>query len=106
MRILIVVFLALFAAGTVIHEASAMSVSAKMAMAGGNMSSPDCDACGDDGGMSVCDLLCLTSMVAVDPYHGGPVRSVAEDPSPPVTAGGADRRLSPDPQPPRTIILT
>lgn len=63
-RILAVVFLAAFAAGTAAHSAIATDMSLKMSMAtmdDGGMA--DCQDCpGDDAQASVCDQFCVTTL--------------------------------------------
>lgn len=63
------VFLAVFAASTIVHAVSANAMALDMAMAdGGAMSMPDCQGCPEDGGSDAnasCDLVCTSPAFAV-----------------------------------------
>ncbi|NRP70829.1 hypothetical protein ILFOPFJJ_01711 [Ensifer psoraleae] len=132
-RILAIVLLAVFAAGTVAHAASATRMSFAMspaAMAAGNVDSGhmstgdmgaghmgagdmgagdmgDCDGCppGDDGKASLCVQACLAPFIAVPAAAGFELPLVAAD----VTASPAEELTGligpPESPPPRTIIL-
>ena len=106
-RILAVVLLVGFAAGTIVHDASATSMSLAMShdtMAGGDMS--DCDPCpADDGKASLCNQVCLAPFAAIPAAVGVELPLVAAE----IAAlplkeivGHIDR---PEPSPPRTTIL-
>lgn len=105
-RILAVVFLAIFAAGTVAHAAASTDMSLKMSiasMAGEGMA--DCQDCpGDDGQVSGCDQFCLLTFAAICAPAGTELPDVAEvvavrAEGPPGGHGGP-----PDPHPPRTAL--
>ena len=110
-RIRMIVLLAAFAAGSVVHVASATSMAVKMALANaGNVDMGDCVGCGidgDDDSSATCDIVCITSLVA----------KVGTDKAlqlPPVVRNAigdgvyhfAGRTGPPEPYPPRTLILS
>jgi hypothetical protein len=107
-RILAIVLLAVFAAGTVAHGASATSMALAMspaAMASGGMG--DCDKCppGDDGKVLFCSQFCLAPFAAIPAAAGVELLFAAAE----VTASPLQvmvgRTGPPDPSPPRIIIL-
>lgn len=106
-RILAVVFLAAFAAGTAAHAAAATDMSLKMSMSGMDGAMPDCQGCpGDDGQASACDQFCVTTLAAICPpataelpHVAALVFSLPAEPS-------DGRTGPPDPYPPRTTFLS
>jgi hypothetical protein len=107
-RILAVVLLAVFAAGTIAHGASATSMSLAMshdAMAGGDMG--DCDGCppGDDGKASLCGQVCLAPFAAIPAAVSIELPLVAAEMAASPLQEMVGRTGPPDPSPPRTIIL-
>lgn len=107
-RALLIVLLALFAAGTAAHAASA-SMSVAMMLAGESGSTmPDCDGCGTDGDggdvAATCDTVCVAPLAAT--ADAGPSLTVpfvdhryAED-----AGAHTGRTGDPDPYPPRPFI--
>lgn len=107
-RILMIVILAAFAAGTVVHAASAAVMTVKMALAdSGSMDGADCDGCsGDDEGAPSCDGICVAPLLAM--ANPGAALHVDIDAQ---TRGAAmhdavGRTGPPDPSPPRSIVLS
>lgn len=103
-RILAVVFLAAFAAGTAAHAAAATDMSLKMSMSGmddGEMA--DCQDCpGDDAQASACDQFCITTLAAICPPALAELLHVADVASSPPEEPSDGRTGPPDPYPPRT----
>lgn len=104
-RILAVVFLAVFAAGTAAHAAAATGMSLKMSVSGmddGGMA--DCKCPGDDAQASSCEQFCVVTLAALCTHAGANLPIAAEV----VTLGTAGRPGGrgppPDPHPPRTIL--
>lgn len=104
------VLLVVFAAGSVVHVASATTMSLEMALSdGAAMKMADCEGCdaGEDGGESgqACDIVCIAPFTAtlVPETALGP-RVVAELPAPPGVRDVVGRTGPPDPYPPRTLI--
>lgn len=110
-RILMIVLVAAFAAGSVAHAASATSIAVKMALAGaGGMNMTDCEWCGTDGddddADGTCDLVCVTTLIATvgcDTVPQPPVMTHAAGES---VCGFVGRTGPPEPYPPRTLILS
>lgn len=107
-RVLVIVLLAAFAAGTVVHAAVVTSMSVKMALADPSSADmADCQGCsGDDGEAPVCDLDCVTPLVASITDGALGHAALVSD-----IAVALDRIISgrtgpPDPHPPRTIVLS
>ena len=106
-RILAIVLLAVFAAGTVAHATQATSMSLAMSvpmMTDADMG--DCDACPpDDGKASLCGQVCLAPFAAIPAAAGIELPFAASGIaiSPLKAPDGLIR--SPDPSPPRTIFL-
>ena len=107
-RILAVVFLAAFAAGTAAHAAAATDMSLKMSMAtmdDGGMA--DCQDCPGDGGQaSACDQFCVTTLSAICPPATAELPHVAALVSSPPAEPSDGRTGPPDPYPPRTTFLS
>jgi hypothetical protein len=106
-RILAVVFLAAFAAGTAAHAAAATDMSLKMYMETMDSGMADCqDGPGDDGQASACDQFCATTLSAICPPAADELPHVAAIVSslPAEPSGGRTGR--PDPYPPRTTLLS
>lgn len=105
-----VVFIALFAASTIVHAVSANAMALDMAMAeGGAMSMPDCQSCPEDGGSDAnasCDLVCTAPAFAVLKAAGVsqvmPQLLRQDRPLGMLLPRGL--RAPPDPFPPRTLI--
>jgi hypothetical protein len=107
-RILAVVLLAVFTAGTIAHGASVTSMALAMspaAMTGGDMS--DCDACppGDDGKAQICGAACLVPFAAIPAAVDIELPLVAAEIAASPLKEIVGRTGPPDPSPPRTIIL-
>lgn len=104
-RILAVVFLAAFSAGTAAHAAASTDMSLKMSMAAmddGGMA--DCQDCpGDEGQASACDQFCVTTLTAICPPAVTELPHVAAIVSSPPAKPSDGRTGPPDPYPPRTI---
>jgi hypothetical protein len=106
-RILAIVLLAVFAAGTVAHATQATSMSLAMSvstMGEGGMG--DCDACPLEGGKApVCGQACMAPFAAIPAAAGIELPFVAAGiASSPLKAPDGFIR-SPDHSPPRTIFL-
>lgn len=107
-RILAILMLAVFAAGSVVHAATAASMNMKMALAAidsGDMG--DCQDCpGGSDDMKSCDNVCVSPLLAVVPsgQPGLPEAETATESLAPHS--GAGRTGLPDPYPPRSIILS
>ena len=105
-RILAIVLLTVFAAGTIVHGASATSMSLAMShdmMAGGDMG--DCDPCpSDDGKASLCGQVCLAPFAAIPAAVGieFPLGAAEIAASPLKEIVGHTGQ--PEPSPPRTIL--
>lgn len=109
-RIIVVAFLAVFAAGSVVHAASTTTMAVKMALAdSGPMDMADCTECdagsnGDEGGPT-CDLVCTAPFVAdlgTGNILSGPVAVSTATPKGVYDFVG--RTGSPEPYPPRALI--
>lgn len=106
-RILTIVLLAAFAAGSVAHAASATVMDVTMALAGaGGTDMPECDGCADgDDNPPPCNGLCVAPLLAMS--NPGPILHPVVD----AQTGDASthdvvgRTGPPDPSPPRTIVL-
>jgi hypothetical protein len=106
-RILAVVFLAAFAAGTAARAAASTDMSLKMSMAKMDGGMPDCQDCpGDDGQASACDQFCVTSMAAICAPVAAELPHVAGIVSLPPAEPSDGRTGPPEPYPPRTIFLS
>ena len=109
-RVLVVAFLAVFAAGSVVHATSLTTMAVKMALAdSGPMDMADCAGCdsdgnGDKGGLA-CDLVCTAPFVAdlgTGSTLSGPVAVSTATPKGDYDFVG--RTGPPEPYPPRTLI--
>lgn len=109
--LLVIVFLAVFAASTIVHAVSANAMALDMAMGdGGAMSMADCQGCpeGEDGApdATTCKLVCTAPAIsalngAASVQHVAPL--VRHDrPVGMILPRGL--RAPPDPFPPRTLI--
>jgi len=106
-RLPILILLAAFALGTVVHAASTTSMSIDMTLAGaGGTNMADCEGCSDDcGNLPSCDGGCATPLFAT---------MMADASTGPEGAGGIGAMTRsflgaaapPDPYPPRSIIIT
>jgi hypothetical protein len=106
-RILAVVFLAAFAAGTAAHAAAATDMSLKMSMAPMHDGMADCQDCpGDDGQASACDQFCVTTLTAICPPAAAELPHVAGLGSSPPAEPSDGRTGPPEPYPPRTTFLS
>jgi hypothetical protein len=105
-RILVVVFLAAFAAGSAAHAAAATDMSLKMSMAAmddGGMA--DCQDCpGDDAQASVCDQFCVTTLVAICTPTGADLPNVTDGVAIRTAGSPGSHAGPPDPYPPRSIL--
>lgn len=107
-RVLMIMMLAAFAAGTVVHTANAATMSAKMTLAvidGAGMG--DCQDCpnGNDD-MQPCDNVCVSPVLAVVPSGQPGLPSVEMTTESPVLQGATGRTGLPEPYPPRTTTLS
>jgi len=99
-RMLVIVLLAAFAAGTVAHAANAVRMTLEMqhTAAPSDGEQADCQGCsGDDGSTAVCDQICVAPLImlpaeatrpqtmAVHEYTGAPPRRLAGRTGPPAT---------------------
>lgn len=104
-RILAVIFLAAFAAGTAAHAAAATGMSVKMSMAtmddGGMADCQDCPS--DDGQASACDQFCVTTLTAICPPAGADLPNVTNVVAIRTAGPPGGHAGPPDPYPPRTI---
>ncbi|MGX1501071.1 hypothetical protein ACSSV1_006140 [Labrenzia sp. MBR-25] len=107
-RIFIIMLLAAFAAGTVVHTASAATMGAKMTLAliaGADMG--DCQDCADgNGDMPSCDNVCVSPILAVVPSAQLSLPGVETTTESPVLQSVTGRTGPPEPFPPRTNILS
>jgi hypothetical protein len=106
-RILAIVLLAVFAAGTVAHATPATSMSLAMSVSTmGDADMGDCDACPPEGGKaSLCGQVCLAPFAAIPAAAGIALPFVATGiASSPLKAPDGLVR-SPDLSPPRTTFL-
>ncbi len=105
-RILAVVFLAAFAAGSAAHAAAATDMSLKMSMAtmdDGGMT--DCQDCpGDDAQASSCDQFCMTTLAAICPPASTDLPNIPNVVAIRTAVTPSDRAGPPDPYPPRSIL--
>ena len=105
-RILSVVFLAAFAAGSAAHAAAATDMSVKMSMLtmddGGMTDCQDCPH--DDSQASACDQFCVTTLAAICPPAAAELPHVAGIVSSPPAKPSDGRTGPPDPYPPRSIL--
>jgi len=107
-RLFALILLAAFAAGSVVHAASATSMSVKMALSdSAAMDMADCEGCGSDDssdGTLTCDIVCIAPLVA----SLSPDSFLAARPSSsPKVSDSYDyvgRTGSPEPYPPRILI--
>ena len=107
-RIFMIVVLAAFAAGTVVHAANAATMSAKMTLAvidGADMG--DCQDCSDgNDNMPPCDNVCISPILAVVPSGQPSLLGAETTTESPVLQSVIGRTGSPDPYPPRSTILS
>lgn len=107
-RMMMIVVIAAFAAGTVAHAASLTTMTVKMALAdAGDAGNAGCAGCGEPqaNGMD-CDQVCISAAMVLPAAAGGgstPAFAVIE-PAP--TGDFAGRTGPPDPYPPRSFVLT
>lgn len=105
-----VLLVAVFAAGSVAHVASATTMSLEMALAGGPaMDMADCEGCdaggdGDEGSLT-CTMVCIAPFTAIPTQdNAAGLRVVAEAPAPSGVHDFVGRKGPPDPFPPRTLV--
>lgn len=108
-RILVIAVLAAFAAGSVVHVASATTMSVKMALSDtGAMDMADCEGCGSSGGDGdgglTCDIVCLAPLLANLSPDGVLAVSPGASPTSPAFYDFVGRTGPPEPYPPRTLI--
>ena len=110
-RVFVVALIAVFAAWSVAHVASATTMTLEMAAADGEaMDMADCDACtsgelGDEASLA-CDVVCVSPALAdlattSQAFAPAPVASQATWPVHEVDG----RTHPPDPYPPRSVLL-
>jgi len=107
-RVLIVLMLAAFTIGTVVHTANATAMSMKMTLAdtdGAGMG--DCEDClaGGDS-MSLCDSVCVSPILALAPVLQGGLPMIKAKTASNVVYGVTGRAGPPDHYPPRSITLS
>jgi len=101
-RILMIVFVAAFAAGTASHVAAATKMSLSMA-AVDHAAMPDCRDC-PDGQDAACAQACMASLAAICPPAGA-VMTGTRTISPTVPERAVDGETGPpDPHPPRASL--
>ncbi|WP_099864916.1 hypothetical protein [Pararhizobium haloflavum] len=107
-RLLAVVFLAVFVASTAAHAAAATDMSMKMSMAAANDGGlADCQDCpGDEAQASMCDQFCATTLVAICPPSAAELRHVAGIVSSPPAEPSDGHTGPPEPDPPRTAFMS
>lgn len=107
-RIFMIMMLAAFAAGSVVYAVNAATMSAKMTLAaidGADMG--DCQDCADgNGDMPSCDIVCVSSILAVVPTSQPILPGAETTTESPVLQSVTGRTGPPDPYPPRSIILS
>jgi hypothetical protein len=107
-RIFMIMMLAAFAAGTVMHAANAATMSAKMTLAvidGADMG--DCQDCSDgNDNMPPCDNVCVSPILAVVPSGQPSLPGAETTTESPVLQSVTGRTGPPDPYPPRSTILS
>ncbi|MFW8594418.1 hypothetical protein [Cribrihabitans neustonicus] len=110
-HILAIMFLALFAAGSVVHAVSANSMALDMAAAAGEADvMPDCQGCeagdADTVDAGSCDLDCTTPGIAALDTAPGPLFVMVPARQNRLLGMSlpSGRRGAPDPSPPRTLI--
>lgn len=107
-RILMIIVLAAFAAGTVVHAANAAAMGAKMTLAaidGADMG--DCQDCADGtGDMPSCGNACVSPILAVVPSGQPSLQGAETTTENPILQSVIGRTGPPDPYPPRTTILS
>ena len=107
-RMVLVVLLAVFAVGTVVHAANATIMSVKMASAAaGGMQDGGCDECpSGDGKASVCAGMCVQPLWATA-ANGETLSSIIKGVFSGVYSSPIETRAGPpDPYPPRFLILS
>jgi hypothetical protein len=108
-RMTVIALLAMFAASTVVHAASATGMSLEMAMADDSgMDMADCVGCDDDGsgpdGLA-CDILCVAPMVGLLDSSAASDDIAPSSVLKPVAAYTFSGRTGPpDPFPPRVLL--
>ena len=106
-RILMILILAVFAAGSVVQATNAASMDMKMALAAIDGGMSDCQDCPDGSeDMQACDKICVSPVLAVVPSNEPGVSmasSIAESLVPRSVTG---RTGLLDPDPPRPFILS
>jgi len=107
-RIFMIMMLAAFAAGTVLHAANAATMSAKMTLAaidGADMG--DYQDCSDgNDNIPPCDNVCISPILAVVPSGQPSLPGAETTTESPVLQSVIGRTGPPDPYPPRSIILS
>ncbi len=106
-RILLIVLLAAFAAGTILESAAAAAMAAQMTLAkSGTMDGSGCDGCTDNGrNMPDCDFVCVAPVFAMSNAPGTPQPVAEVTAADAMVPGVAGRTGPPDPFPPRIIVL-
>ncbi|MAB12293.1 MAG: hypothetical protein CMI59_00090 [Parvibaculum sp.] len=103
-----ILMLAAFAAGTVVHAVNAATMSAMMTLAaidGADMG--DCQDCADGtGDMPSCDNACVSPILAVVPSDEPSLPGAETTTESLVLQSVVGRTGPPDPYPPRSIILS
>lgn len=103
-----ILILAVFAAGSVVHAANATSMNMQMAFAAidsGDMG--DCQDCPDGrDDMQACDNVCVSPSLAVVPSGQPDLPEAGTTTESPVPHSVTGRSGLPDPYPPRSITLS
>jgi len=107
-RILLILLLAVFSAGSVLHAANAASMNAKMTIAAiGSGDMGDCQDCPDGGDdMQPCGNVCVFPILAVVPVDQAGLPEVETTIESLVSHSVSGRTGLPEPYPPRSIALS
>lgn len=108
-RLIVVMLLAVFAAGTVAHSAMATEMAVTMAVADAGeigMDMPDCSGCDTDDAtdMAACDLACTAPLVADLSSASLPGPHIRPQHEPSIPRDMRGRTGGPALDPPRTLI--
>lgn len=104
LRVLVILMLAAFAAGTVAQAASVAAMDAKMALtAVDGADKGGCQGCPDgDGDTPPCDTVCVSPVLAVVPAAEAALPEAEPAPASIVADGLAGAAGPPEPSPPRS----
>jgi|TARA_Y100000815_G_scaffold144340_1_gene130620 hypothetical protein len=106
-RILTILMLAVFAAGSVVHTANSASMNTTMALTAFDNDMGDCQDCPDGSdNMLSCDYICVSPLSAILPSGESGLPAAVT-----ITEKSVDRSMTgrtglPNPYPPRSTILS